>query len=82
MQSGKGHYYNSGFYNYPYTFGLLFGLGLYARFQATPDEFRADHDDFPSSTGMFDAHSQAPRFGIDPCSVEFRRSNLDVIRGG
>jgi len=77
----KGHYYNSGFYNYPYTFGLLFGLGLYARFQASPDEFRADYDDFLSSTGMYDAHTLASRFGIDTHSVEFWRSSLEVIRG-
>lgn len=76
----KGHYYNSGFYNYPYTFGLLFGLGLYVRFQAAPDEFRADYDDFLSSTGMYDAHTLAARFGIDTHNVEFWRSSLDVIR--
>ncbi len=80
MWAVKGHYYNSGFYNYPYTFGLLFGLGLYARFQASPDEFRADYDDFLSSTGMYDAHTLAARFGIDTHSVEFWRSSLDVIR--
>lgn len=80
MLAVKGHYCNSGFYNYPYTFGLLFGLGLYARFQASPDEFRADYDDFLSSTGMFDAHTLASRFGIDTHSVEFWKSSLDVIR--
>jgi oligoendopeptidase F len=77
----KGYYCNSGFYNYPYTFGLLFGLGLYARCQASQDEFRADYDDFQSSTGMYDAHTLASRFGIDTHSVEFWRSSLDVIRG-
>ena len=34
MWAVKGHYYSTGrsFYNYPYMFGLLFGLGLYAHF--------------------------------------------------
>jgi oligoendopeptidase F len=53
---------------------------LYASFQASPKEFRADYDDFLSSTGMYDAHTLASRFGIDTHSVEFWRSSLDVIR--
>ncbi len=80
-QNGKPHYYNSGFYNYPYTFGLLFGLGLYARYKADADTFRADYDDFLSSTGLADAVTLASRFGIDIQSVDFWRSSLDVIRG-
>jgi oligoendopeptidase F len=80
MWAVKGHYYGPTFYNYPYTFGLLFGLGLYARFQALPDEFRADYDDFLSSTGMADAVTLGKRFGADVQSVEFWRSSLDIIR--
>ncbi len=36
----KGHCYNSAFYNYPYTFSLLFGLGLYAQYQEAPAAFQ------------------------------------------
>ena len=32
----KPHYYRSHFYNWPYTYGLLFGLGLYARYTRRP----------------------------------------------
>ena len=53
------------FYNWPYTFGLLFGLGLYARYRDDPDGFRAGYDDLLSSTGLADAAELAARFGID-----------------
>ena len=37
MWAAKGHYYSSySFYNFPYSFGLLFGLGLYARVPGRP----------------------------------------------
>ncbi len=32
----KPHYYGSHFYNWPYTYGLLFGLGLFARLPGRP----------------------------------------------
>ena len=81
MWAVKGHYYGPTFYNYPYTFGLLFGLGLYARYKKAPDAFRAEYDDFLSSTGLADAVTLATRFGIDIHSIDFWRSSLDVIRG-
>jgi oligoendopeptidase F len=80
MWAMKPHYYFSAFYNFPYTFGLLFGLGLYARYEREPDEFRAGYDDLLSSTGRADAATLAARFGIDIRSPEFWRSSLDVIR--
>jgi pepF/M3 family oligoendopeptidase len=80
MWAVKGHYYGPTFYNYPYTFGLLFGLGLYARYRQDPDGFRAAYDEFLSSTGLADAATLAGRFGIDVRQVEFWRSSLDVIR--
>ena len=46
----KPHYYFSAFYNYPYTFGLLFGLGLYARYEEDADGFRSGYDELLSST--------------------------------
>lgn len=81
MWAVKGHYYGPTFYNYPYTFGLLFGLGLYARYQSDPDGFRTGYDELLSSTGLADAATLASRFGIDTRSIEFWRTSLDVIRG-
>src|SRR5262249_21506538 len=37
MWAVKPHYYGSHFYNWPYTYGLLFGLGLFAAFQRDPE---------------------------------------------
>lgn len=81
MWAVKGHYYGPTFYNYPYTFGLLFGLGLYARYQQDPGPFRTGYDRLLSSTGLADAATLAAEFAIDTRSVEFWRTSLDVIRG-
>lgn len=82
MWAVKSHYYRSdyAFYNYPYMFGLLFGLGLYAQYQQDPETFKANYDDLLASTGSADAVTLAARFGIDVRSKEFWTSSLDVIR--
>lgn len=80
MWAVKSHYYGPTFYNYPYMFGLLFGLGLYARFEEDPDAFRAGYDDLLSSTGIADAATLASRFGIDIRGQEFWSQSLGVIR--
>lgn len=82
MWAVKSHYYSTGlaFYNYPYMFGLLFGLGLYAQYLADPELFKANYDDLLASTGSADAATLAARFGIDIRSKEFWTSSLDVIR--
>ena len=80
MWAAKGHYYGSTFYNYPYMFGLLFGLGLYARYEAEPEAFKRGYDELLSLTGMADAAELAARFGIDLRSTDFWRASLAVIR--
>jgi oligoendopeptidase F len=80
MWAVKPHYYSTHFYNWPYTFGLLFGLGLYAAYQADPDRFRAGYDDLLSSTGLADAAGLAARFDIDVTGEEFWASSLAVLK--
>jgi pepF/M3 family oligoendopeptidase len=82
MWAVKSHYYSSAqsFYNFPYMFGLLFGVGLYARYQRDPDQFSTGYDDLLASTGEGDAATLAARFDIDTRAPEFWRSSLDVIR--
>jgi oligoendopeptidase F len=80
MWAVKPHYYNSHFYNWPYTFGLLFGLGLHARFTADPDDFRAGYDELLSLVGMASAEDLGRRFDLDIGDVAFWRSSLDVLR--
>jgi len=80
MWAAKPHYYGGLFYNYPYMFGLLFGLGLYARYLDDPDGFRARYDDLLSRTGMADAPTLAAEFGFDLRMPAFWRSALDTVR--
>jgi pepF/M3 family oligoendopeptidase len=80
MWAVKPHYYGSAFYNWPYCFGLLFGIGLYARFIEDPDRFRLGYDDLLSATGLGDAAELAARFGIDVRDESFWTASLDVLR--
>ena len=82
MWAMKPHYYSTkvSFYNYPYMFGLLFGLGLYARYKEDMDAFRTSYDELLSSTGLADAATLAAQFGIDTRSVDFWRKSLDILR--
>jgi oligoendopeptidase F len=75
----KPHYYNSHFYNWPYTYGLLFGLGLFAKYRDDPDRFRAGYDDLLSRAGMNTAEELGQEFGFDVTDCEFWRSSLNVI---
>lgn len=82
MWAVKQHYYSTSrfYYNYPYMFGLLFGLGLYARYQQDPEAFKQGYDDLLSSTGLADAATLATRFNIDLHSEAFWQASLDIIR--
>jgi pepF/M3 family oligoendopeptidase len=80
MWAVKGHYFTP-FYNWPYTFGLLFGIGLYARYLEDPEQFRNRYDALLSSTGMADAAALTGRFGVDVRDAGFWAASLDVLRG-
>jgi pepF/M3 family oligoendopeptidase len=82
MWAVKPHYYSTGlsFYNYPYMFGLLFGLGLYAQYLDDPEGFKTGYDGLLSSTGLESAGELAAGFGIDVRKSDFWRSSLDVLR--
>ncbi len=76
----KPHYYGAHFYNWPYTYGLLFGLGLFARYQADPERFRVGYDDLLSRAGMDTAEELGRAFGLDVTDVGFWTASLDVCR--
>jgi oligoendopeptidase F len=82
MWAAKVHYYNAhnSFYNFPYTFGLLFGLGLYAIYQKDPEGFKTGYDELLSSTGLAGPAELAKRMGIDIRSTAFWTASLDTIR--
>jgi len=76
----KPHYYGSHFYNWPYTYGLLFGLGLFARYRDDPERFRAGYDDLLSRAGMDTAEELGAAFGLDVTDEGFWTASLDVVR--
>ena len=80
MWAAKPHYYSSAYYNWPYTFGLLFGLGLYARYVEDRDRFRGGYDDLLSSCGLASAADLAGRFGIDVRDGAFWAASLRVLQ--
>ncbi|HZU12606.1 MAG TPA: M3 family oligoendopeptidase [Chloroflexota bacterium] len=82
MWAVKGHYYNAGypFYNFPYMFGLLFGLGLFALYQQDPEGFQERYDRLLSSTGTANAAALAGEFGFDIRSRDFWTRSLDIVR--
>ena len=82
MWAVKGHYYRPGqsFYNFPYLFGLLFGLGLYAEARRDAAGFPERYDALLADTGNATASDLADRFGIDLRAPQFWRAGLDVVR--
>ena len=78
MWAVKPHYFTP-FYNWPYTFGLLFGIGLYARYVDDPERFRAGYDDLLSTVGMADAVTLTGRFGFDVRDRAFWAESLAVL---
>ena len=77
----KPHYYEASlsFYNFPYTFGLLFGTGLYAIYQQRGADFVPEYKALLASTGMGTAAELAGRFGIDIRTPDFWRGSLGII---
>ena len=81
MWTWKPHYYSAGlsFYNFPYSFGMLFGVGLYAIYEQRGADFVPDYKRLLSSTGEAPAAELAARFGIDIRQKKFWADSLAVI---
>ena len=79
MWAVKPHYFTP-FYNWPYTYGLLFGIGLYARYREDPERFRNGYDALLSATGMADAAALAARFEVDVRDGVFWSASLGVLQ--
>jgi len=80
--ASKLHFYIVGtsFYNFPYTFGYLFSLGLFARGKAAGPEFFSRYEHLLEMTGNDTAEGVARRaFGIDLGDREFWHSCIDLI---
>ena len=77
----KPHYYSHGynFYNFPYAFGLLFGLGVYAIYLEEGESFLPRYKELLRSTGEGKAADLASRYGIDITSRDFWDASIQVI---
>ncbi len=81
MWTWKPHYYSStlSFYNFPYAFGLLFGLGLYAIYTKQGASFVSEYESLLASTGEGTPAELASRFAIDIKKPDFWRDSLKMI---
>jgi len=81
MWACKSHYYRTDihFYNFPYAFGNLFGLGVYAQFERKGKEFLPEYDALLEASGMDTVENVALRMGIDVTDPDFWRSSLAVV---
>ena len=82
MWINKSHYYSTGrhFYNFPYAFGHLFGLGVFQKYLAEGPAFMPKYDELLASCGSGPIAEVAASVGIDVRSVDYWRSALDVAR--
>ena len=83
MWAVKGHYYSTdfSFYNYPYAFGQLFGLGLYNRSTKEKSDrpFYEKYNELLSLTGQLPAEEVAKAAGIDITDSSFWQEGMDII---
>ncbi|MGM0409814.1 MAG: M3 family oligoendopeptidase [Bacillota bacterium] len=78
----KPHYYSGelNYYNFPYAFGLLFGKGVYAQYEDSPEGFREKYDNLLAETGKNSIEDVASMLDIDVQSVDFWKKSLSVIK--
>ena len=81
MWAVKGHYYipSLAFYNFPYAFGQLLGLGLYARYREEGPAFAITYRHLLEDSGSDSAMEVTRRAGFDIESEEFWQKGLGVF---
>ncbi len=77
----KGHYYSPGlsFYNFPYAFGNLFALGLYAMYKKEESSFADRYCRMLKATTTRTAEEVGEMMGIDFTDKAFWKAGLDEI---
>ena len=78
MWACKSHYYSTGvhFYNFPYAFGQLFAVGVYALYEQKGPAFLPEYEALLRSAGSGDVREVAAGVGIDVADVNFWRTGL------
>lgn len=81
MWAVKGHYYRPelAFYNFPYAFGQLFGLGLYDQYAQAPAGFAPRYRRLLRETGRKDAVTVTAEAGFDIETPAFWRGAMGRI---
>lgn len=81
MWAVKGHYYRPdlGFYNFPYAFGQLFGLGLYGAYTRDSQGFPRLYTELLRQTGRSTAEDLTGSLGFDIRKPDFWQSGIDTI---
>ncbi len=81
MWAVKGHYYRPelAFYNFPYAFGQLFGLGLYDQYSTAPEGFALRYRRLLRETGRADAVAVTAAAGVDIETPAFWRGAMGRI---
>jgi len=81
MWINKPHYYyaNSHFYNFPYTFGLLFAKGLYSEYLKRGEEFVPVFDELLKNTGRYSIPDLTLKYGINTKTRSFWDGSLSII---
>ena len=80
--ASKLHFYISGlsFYNFPYLFGYLFSLGVYARRDELGDEFFPRYEALLRDTGRMTAEDLAARhLEVDLTRPDFWRGTVEML---
>lgn len=80
--ASKLHFYITeiSFYNFPYSFGYLFSMGVYAEAQRKGPSFLADYERLLQSTGRQAAEAVAcDNLGVDLGKPDFWLASLDMV---
>lgn len=81
MWMNKVHYYYAqrNFYNFPYAFGLLFAMGLYAKFLEEGPSFVAKYDEMLRLTGKASIKDVGHFMDIDLTQPSFWEASLKLM---
>ncbi len=77
------HYYIAGisFYNFPYTFGYLFALGIFAQKEVLKDHFKDFYIDLLRDTGRMTAEDLAHKhLAIDLRGPDFWQNSINMVK--
>src|SRR5699024_6353621 len=81
--ASKLHFYSTGvpFYNFPYTFGYLFSLGIYARSLEEGEGFEQKYIDLLRDTASMTTEELAEKhLSVDLTKPDFWQGGIDLIK--